>query len=283
MPAITTFQAVVMALVFGISHVFPLGGPTHTVLIPWFFGWQPFPPAFQGVLEITIGLALLIALRHEWASQLASLIRIVAYRRKPMTMDERLPLFLLLACAPVVLTEHWIEAAWGNWGATPFQILGYKAVFSAACAWGLVFASRWSRKKWNLFDWNPWHGIAVGMLLLLSPVTGFDIMSVGLIAAFLLNHKHESAIKFILCAATPWFFVHGLRLTADLPWQEAGQAAGMTGLSFWVAIVVCFGSASLSIVSLQKMMLLQPGFKRFALFRMVVLAAFLGASWLQTT
>src|SRR5688500_4363467 len=97
----TTLQAVIFAILQGFSEFFPVSAAAHRKLLAYFVGWPEPSGDFMGALYLGSFLAVFLFFIHDWASLLSSLIQVIVYRRKPMTLDERLPFFLILSALPV--------------------------------------------------------------------------------------------------------------------------------------------------------------------------------------
>src|SRR3712207_5657449 len=99
----TTFQAAIYALVFGMTQFLPVSTQAHQVFIPVVLGWQQPEGVFDGALSLGALIALLIYFRHDWASMISCFLQVILFRKRPMTLDERLPLFLGVTALPVCI------------------------------------------------------------------------------------------------------------------------------------------------------------------------------------
>src|SRR5579871_4010502 len=96
---ITTFQAIVLGLLQGVSELFPISSLGHTVLFPTLFGWhtlvasqsQPesFWLAFVVMLHVGSAIGLLIYFWRDWIDIIRAFFRTLAKRRIE-TSTERL-------------------------------------------------------------------------------------------------------------------------------------------------------------------------------------------------
>jgi undecaprenyl-diphosphatase len=127
---ITTFQAIVLGVLQGVTELFPISSLGHTVLFPHLFGWnnivrwqsQPESPwlAFVVMLHVGSAIGLLIYFWRDWVEIIraffVSLGRIVRERRWAVqTPPERLAWLIVLATIPVgimgLLLEHTARVA----------------------------------------------------------------------------------------------------------------------------------------------------------------------------
>jgi undecaprenyl-diphosphatase len=121
---ITTFQAVVLGLLQGVTELFPVSSLGHTVLFPTLFGWdnvvraqsrpESFWLAFVVMLHVGSALALLIYFWRDWIDIITAFFRTLPKRRID-TPTERLAWLIVVASIPVgiagVALEHPIRVA----------------------------------------------------------------------------------------------------------------------------------------------------------------------------
>ncbi len=116
---ITTFQAIVLGVLQGVSELFPISSLGHTVLFPTLFGWdnivrwqsQPESPwlAFIVMLHVGSAIGLLIYFWRDWIAITRAFFATLGKRRAE-TPTERLAWLIVVASLPVgifgILFEH---------------------------------------------------------------------------------------------------------------------------------------------------------------------------------
>jgi undecaprenyl-diphosphatase len=121
---ITTFQAIVLGVLQGITELFPISSLGHTVIFPNLFGWhnivrwqsQPESPwlAFVVMLHVGSAVGLLIYFWRDWVAIIKGFFATLAKRRID-TATERLAWLIVVATIPVgilgLLLEHPIRTA----------------------------------------------------------------------------------------------------------------------------------------------------------------------------
>jgi undecaprenyl-diphosphatase len=121
---ISTFQAVVLGVLQGITELFPVSSLGHTVLFPTLFGWhavvtsQSHPEswwlAFVVSLHVGSAIGLLIYFWRDWVDIVRAFFRTLATRRIE-TSTERLAWLIIAACIPTgilgLLLEHQVRVA----------------------------------------------------------------------------------------------------------------------------------------------------------------------------
>jgi undecaprenyl-diphosphatase len=121
---ITTFQAIVLGALQGVSELFPISSLGHTVLFPNLFGWhnivrwqsQPESPwlAFLVMLHVGSAIGLLIYFWRDWVEIVRGFLATLAKRRIE-TPTERLAWLIVLASIPTgilgIVLEHQARTA----------------------------------------------------------------------------------------------------------------------------------------------------------------------------
>jgi undecaprenyl-diphosphatase len=121
---ITTFQAIVLGVLQGITELFPISSLGHTVIFPNLFGWrdivawqsQPESPwlAFVVMLHVGSAVGLLIYFWRDWVAIVKAFFATLGKRRAE-TPTERLAWLIIVATIPVgilgLLLEHTVRVA----------------------------------------------------------------------------------------------------------------------------------------------------------------------------
>ncbi|HLE57115.1 MAG TPA: undecaprenyl-diphosphate phosphatase, partial [Rhodothermia bacterium] len=95
----TSFQALVLGLIQGLTEFLPISSSAHLALAPWFFGWQDPGLAFDVALHFGTLVAVLWYFRKEWGELIKAVISILRKRRVE-TVEERRVVFLIVATIP---------------------------------------------------------------------------------------------------------------------------------------------------------------------------------------
>jgi undecaprenyl-diphosphatase len=120
----TTFRAIVLGVLQGISELFPISSLGHTVLFPKLFGWnqivafesRPESPwlAFIVMLHVGSAIGLLIYFWRDWVDIVGAFFATLR-KRKIETPTERLAWLIIVASIPVgilgIVLEHTARVA----------------------------------------------------------------------------------------------------------------------------------------------------------------------------
>src|SRR5215475_15564896 len=70
----STFQAIILGIIQGLTEFLPVSSSAHLVLAPWLFGWVDPGLAFDVALHLGTLLALLIYYWQTWIKLVGSLV-----------------------------------------------------------------------------------------------------------------------------------------------------------------------------------------------------------------
>jgi undecaprenyl-diphosphatase len=92
-------QAIILAIVQGLSEFLPISSSGHLILIPHFFGWQDQGIAFDVALHMGTLIAVVIYFRRPLAAM--TLAWFASLKRREATPDSRLAWCVILGTIPV--------------------------------------------------------------------------------------------------------------------------------------------------------------------------------------
>jgi undecaprenyl-diphosphatase len=273
----TTFQAVIYAFFHGASEFLPISAQAHHILIAFLLGWQPPTGGLLAAFEVGSSVALFVYFRHDWASMISSLLQVIIYRKKPMTLDERIPLFIVVTSLPIVVSSfyftHPIELM--DW--SPLRV----ALVLGATALPLWFMDYWSRKIKGLYDWNWGDAFLVGLAQATALFPGWDRLSALLLGAFLLNYKRETALKYAYFSIFPALVARAVVGLKEVDFHASVPMPELSWLSFFAAMIVaCF--VSLLVIGGSMKQIQQKGLGQYMLYRCLLAAAVSCFYWFRT-
>ena len=213
----TDLQALLLALLQGVSELFPVSSLGHTILVPALLHWtnidraNPTFLAFVVVLHLGTALALIVYYRARWWAIVRALVASVVRGRLSDDRDERIGWLLVVGTIPVgvlgVLFEEPVRALF----ASPAPA----AVFLALN--GLVmFAGEWLKRRQTTLDCKPIEQLSfaqsalVGFAQSFALLPGISRSGASMVAGLLCDLDHEDAAEFSFLLATPVIFAAAL-------------------------------------------------------------------------
>jgi undecaprenyl-diphosphatase len=269
----STFQAIIYAIVRGFTEFLPVSSGAHMMFIPYVLGWQEPSAAFQGALSFGALFSLLVYFRHDWASTFAGFLGMIFGRKRPRTLDEWMMIFLFLSTLPVAIAWYYLspqleDIVWAPW------------LVSAILAGGsflLFIGESLNRGNKSMFDWNWLDASFVGILQIGTLIPGLGRVLGSMGVGLMRNYTREALVKYAMFASAPvlaasaWLRLHELNFHAPVPTE------GMSWLSFATGTLVAFLSGLLAIGGLLKQ-IERKSFKAYGIYR-ILLAAAITAFW----
>jgi undecaprenyl-diphosphatase len=123
--SVTLLHAIIIAILQGISELFPVSSLGHAVLIPKLLHWgideqSPSWLAFLVALHLGTAVALLVYFRDEWVSVVLALVRSVQRGQMSGDHDERLAWMVLLGTVPAGLVGFVLQHPLRSLFASPY-------------------------------------------------------------------------------------------------------------------------------------------------------------------
>ena len=218
------FQALVLALLQGVTELFPVSSLGHTVILPKLLGWNidqadPTFLAFVVLLHVGTATALVIYFWRDWLAIIRAVIRSVIDGRMHGTADERLGWRLIAGTVPAGLVGVIFQKQVQSLFANPRAAAGFLV------ANGLImFVGERVRRRAVAFDDGrsmldalPVRtAVGIGSAQILALLPGISRSGTTMVAGLLANLTHEAAARFAFLLATPIIFGAGVLKIPDL-------------------------------------------------------------------
>jgi undecaprenyl-diphosphatase len=243
---ITSFQAIVLGVLQGVSELFPISSLGHTVLFPTLFGWhtlvasqskpESFWLAFVVMLHVGSAVGLLIYFWRDWIEIIGAFLRTLAKRRIE-TSAERLAWLIIAASIPTgifgILLEHQVRVALAKPEAA--------AIFLVVNGFVLIGAERLRRRLQvqalaqqavaapppgrpvaagqggrSIESLSYVEATGIGVIQSSALIAGISRDGVCMTGALLRGLDNEHAAKFAFLLATPIILAAGLFKFPDL-------------------------------------------------------------------
>lgn len=234
----TSFEALVLGLIQGLTEFLPISSSAHLALTPWFFGWQARGLAFDVALHLGTLIAVLWFFRKEWALLIAATISIIRKRRVE-TVEEKRVIFLIIATIPGAIGGLLLEEK----AETVFRAQALTA--TALIMMGVILwaADRFSRMTRDLTTMRWVEAALIGVAQVVALVPGVSRSGSTITAGRLLGLNRESAAVFSFLMSMP---ITAAAIVLKLPEviRESGVSAPLVvgvlsaAVSSWLAIAI---------------------------------------------
>jgi undecaprenyl-diphosphatase len=224
---VTFIQAIVLALLQGVTELFPISSLGHTILVPALLHWTnidrsaPSFLAFVVVLHLGTALALVVFYRREWWAIARALYASVARGRLSDDREERIGWRLVVGTIPVgllgVALEHPVRRLFGTPGLAALFLIANGAV---------MFLGEYLRRRQHegavrkayqhIESMKYGQSIFVGFAQSLALLPGISRSGISMVASLLCDLDHEDAARYSFLLATPIILAAGLLETPKL-------------------------------------------------------------------
>ena len=265
---IESYQAILLAILQGLTEFLPISSSAHLVIPSLVLGWPDQGLAFDVAVHVGTLSAVLLYYRRDLARMAASWFKSLA--GAPADEDSRLVWYLALATLPAVavgfLAGDYIESGLRN----------LPVIATTTLVFGLLLGVADRRARQAVSGTPVTLGVAllIGLAQGISPIPGVSRSGITMTAALLLGMDRQSAARFSFLLSIPVIAGAGTLkvfelLSAGVPadWLLLGLGAAVSGVMAYLCI------------DLFLRLLDRLGLMPFVYYR-VVLAAVLYALWL---
>jgi len=201
-----------LAVLQGVSELFPVSSLGHTVIIPALLRWKvdrsdPTFLAFVVVLHLGTAIALIVFYWREWVNIIGAFVRSVIRGKLSGSRDEKVAWLLIAGTIPVGLFGVFFQKAVQGLFASPMIV----SLFLVANAFVMFLGERLrsrqaaalerDNRKLEALSWQD--GIKVGFAQSLALLPGISRSGSAIVAGLLLDLDHEDAAKYSFLLATP--------------------------------------------------------------------------------
>lgn len=204
----TFIQALLLALLQGVSELFPVSSLGHTILVPAVLHWTnidrsaPSFLAFVVVLHLGTAIALVLFYRREWAAIVRALVVSVVRGRLSDDPEERVGWRLVVGTIPVgilgVALEHPVRQLFGS----PAPAAAFLAINGLVMFLGEYLRRRVKRER-PIESVTYGQSVFVGFAQALALLPGISRSGASMVAGLLCGLDHENAARFSFLLATP--------------------------------------------------------------------------------
>jgi undecaprenyl-diphosphatase len=209
---VTFVQAMLLAVLQGVSELFPISSLGHTVLLPALLRWNVDEGsesflAFVVALHLGTALALIVFYRRDWAAIVRAFIASIVRGRLSKDPDERTAWLLVAGTIPVgilgVLLQTPVKALFAS--PIPVSIFLFLNGF-------IMLLGEWLRRRQHvnaghdyrrLDELSAQDGIFVGVAQSLALLPGISRSGSAIVAGLLRDLRHEDAARYSFLLATP--------------------------------------------------------------------------------
>ena len=234
----TTLQAIVMAVLQGVTELFPVSSLGHAVILPRLLRWgidQKAPDflPYLVVMHLGTAVALLLYFWRDWLAFAASLLSQSGPRAKD---DRRIFLFVVLATIPAVVVGYGFRKLLGDAFAAPW----IAALFLIVNGFILFLGDKVGGRAVGKLEQLNWKGaLAVGFAQCFALIPGISRSGATIVTGVVAGLEHKESARFSFLMAPP-IMLGATVLEAPKLLHEGATLGGAAILSGVVAGIVAF-------------------------------------------
>jgi len=229
------FQAIILALIQGLSEFLPISSSAHLILPSQLLGWPDQGLAFDVAVHLGSLAAVVFYFRHDLRSLVSGGLKSFS---GDVTESGRLAWLIVVASIPALLVgflfEDLIEEHLRS-----AQVIAYSTILGGIL---LGIADRWNSQRLELTQMTIVFALLIGFAQALALVPGTSRSGITITMALLVGFNRVSAARFSFLLSVPIILASGLWQALSLvqetsvPWSLIGLATVVSGLSAYACI-----------------------------------------------
>jgi undecaprenyl-diphosphatase len=234
----TSFQAVVLGVVQGVTEFLPISSTAHLRVVPALIGWEDPGAAFTAVLQLGSLAAVIGYFLKDLMRMLQAALVAVKNRNEPPPPAARQLIYLIVGTLPVavagLLFKHAVEGG--------LRALSVIATAQIVVALGLAFVERSARHTREFDSITLRDAVFIGCAQALALIPGVSRSGITMLAAMTIGLRRESAARFSFLLSVPAVAAAGI---FELP--KVLRARDVSGGVLLLGLVVAFVASYASI------------------------------------
>ncbi len=231
------YQAIILAIVQGLTEFLPISSSAHLAMSPILLGWPDQGLAFDIAVHVGTLSAVVFYYRRDLQSMAASWFG--SLTGAPADSDSKLVWYLAVATIPVAITGVLASDFIGS------ELRNLPVMASTTLIFGLLLGLADKRARMNSPAVSLTLSLAVliGLSQMLALVPGVSRSGVTITAALLLGMGRHASARFSFLLSIPVIASAGGLLVLDLisgseliNWAQLVTAAAISGLTAYLCI-----------------------------------------------
>ncbi len=265
------YQAIVLAIVQGLTEFLPISSTAHLALFPWFLGWEDPGLAYDVALHAGTLVAVLVYFWRYWL-EMGGLVLGRNWAGNPgLGLNRKLLWFLAIATVPAGAAGWFFEHAAEEQLRSP-QVIGAALIAIGLLMWAGEYLGR---QQVDLRQVSLADSVIVGLAQAVAIVPGVSRSGITMTAGMFRGLKRETAARFSFLLSTP--IIAGAALKEGVSILNDGITTDMA-LPFVVGVLVAAIVGYMVIAALIRY--LERGtFKIFIVYRLALGVLVLALGW----
>lgn len=253
----TLLQAIVLAVMQGLTEFLPISSSGHLVLMSQLSNWSDQGVAFDAAVHLGTLLAIVVYLRED----ILAIVRSLLVRKGDANSD--LGVNIIIATIPVLIIGF-LLSDWIDQHTRTIPIIAATTILFGL----LLGAADWSGKRTNKLTSVKWpSAVIIGLAQVLALIPGTSRSGVTMTAALALGMSRVDAARFSFLLAVPVLSAAGGYSVLKLIISDAVVSVPMTvlALAMVVSALIAFATIGLFIRLVERI-----GMWPFVIYRLVL-------------
>jgi undecaprenyl-diphosphatase len=220
-------QAVLLAVIQGLTEFLPISSSAHLALAPWLLGWKDQGLAFDIALHFGTLLGVLIYFAKDWVRMMQMAFGLGQEAAGEEAMPRHLLWMLAVSTVPVGIAGLLLKDAAETVFRTPWVIGTMLIAVGLLMGW----AERTARFRRQVSDITWADALAIGAAQALAVVPGTSRSGITLVAGLWRGLDRASAARFSFLLGTPAIAAAAADAFLDL-YRAGGIPAGERAVFF---------------------------------------------------
>lgn len=256
------YQAIVLAVVQGLTEFLPVSSTAHLTLFPWLLGWKDPGLTFDVALHAGTLVAVLLYFWRTWLELLAAVAGRGRAEGPNVKHKRKLFWYLVIGTVPAAIAGYLFEHAAEEQFRTPV-VIGVALIVVALLMWAAEAISRCDEA---LSEVSLLDSLVVGISQAFAVIPGVSRSGITMTSGLFRGMTREAAARFSFLLSTP--IIAGAALKKGLEIRHEGLPPEMR-MPFLAGIVVSGLIGYLAIGWLIRY-LERRSFKPFIIYRIIL-------------
>jgi undecaprenyl-diphosphatase len=206
------YQAVVLAIIQGLTEFLPISSSAHLALAPWLFGWNDPGITFDVALHLGTLAAVVVYFFRDWVQIIAQAFGMGAGSDPELKRQPNLLWLLIMGTIPVgiagLVFGKQAESTWRS----PYLI----GAMLIAIAIVMAIAEKAGSRQKNLGNVSAADAGVIGLAQALAIVPGTSRSGITIAAGLFRNLDRPAAARFSFLLSTPAIAAAALKKAHDV-------------------------------------------------------------------
>lgn len=257
------YQAVILALVQGLTEFLPVSSSAHLDLFPWLFGWEDPGLSFDIALHLGTLCAVLVYFCRDWLRVLAHGFGLRSGGDPDLEANPMLLWLMAAATLPAVIAGLLLHNAAETTLRQPL-IYGPTLIGVALLMW---WADSLARQDKGIRHIGLWDAMYIGVAQATALIPGVSRSGITITAGLSRGYDRASAARFSFLLSTP--AIAGAALLTAYKLRQAGGIPPRMQTAFVVGFLVSALSGTLVVAFLMRF-LRHHTMRIFVLYRVML-------------